>query len=531
MRDQDGAAVVGARISALDGRGAVIARDRSTGDGTFALTAAARPAVLLVRADDSDPLRVPVPPEGPITATVRRHRAADRVPSVADVAALPAGSLAEIATVIPYWIAFPDRLGDRWLARGQGVSTIEGLPFYRGDGADVGGLLPAHAIGAVAVHDPLEAPFYGDRAGGGVIDGRLFDRLDVARVTNRDASLLLGGDTALLTAASWDPDGERRLAAARTMHAFGPVTANLVALTGDLPGAHYAGLGVGARGASRAIDLSGRVDLTRDIVAGAGVPDAGSVTSLTVDAAGRGPDALAVRARWRDERSVLGDLSVDHRDAALVVGTTRGAANGTRVSATAALAYGLDRGYAVSQSALAVLPSLSIDAPLSAYWSLHAGAGDSTLGTPGAAIAHASLGEAGLSFTDRRRVHLDFLAYAEGSATPRAVTRAFAADLGWEIAPRLSLRAWSLRDSDVQEALQAEYPNGPLAAIGIARPFRRDLLWLTWDGPTRFDLLVRAGALEGNVRIPLGGRWVLTAGSARRLISGKRSFEIGVAEH
>jgi hypothetical protein len=234
LRDQDGAAVAGARVSALDARGTVIGRDRSAGDGTFALTSAVRPAMVLVTADDSDPVRVAVPPAGEITAIVRRHRAADRVPSVADVAALPAGSLAEIATVIPYWIAFPNLLGDRWLARGRGVSTIEGLPFYRrGDGADAGSLAPSHAIGAVTVHDPLEAPFYGDRAGGGVIDGRLFDRLDVARVTNRDASVLLGSDTALLAATSWDPDGRRRLVAARTSRAFGPVTGNLVALSAD----------------------------------------------------------------------------------------------------------------------------------------------------------------------------------------------------------------------------------------------------------------------------------------------------------
>jgi hypothetical protein len=207
----------------------------------------------------------------------------------------------------------------------------------------------------------------------------------------------------------------------------------------------------------------------------------------------------------------------------------RGAANAVRVSAAVALAYGFDRGFsAVPQSGLAVLPSLSIDAPLSANWSLHAGAGDSTLGTPGVAIARASLGEAGLSFTDRRRLHVDFLAYAEGDSVPRAVTRAFAANLSWEIAPRLSLRAWSLRDSDVQDALLPEYPGGPLVTTGIDRPFRRDLVWLTWDGPTRFDLLVRAGALEGDVRVPLGGRYTFTAGSARRLIGGKRSFEFGI---
>jgi hypothetical protein len=531
LRDQDGTVVVGARITALDAAGAVIGSDRSAADGTFAVTAPSRPTVLLVNADDTDGLRLPVPPDGSITAVVQRHRAADRVPTVADVAALPAGSLSEIGSVVPYWIVFPTMFGDRWLARGHGVATIEGLPFYRRAGsADAGSLLPDHATGNVSLRDSLQSPFYGDRAGGGLIDAGLFDRLDDSRATSGDGSFQVGHDPALLAATSWDPDGQRRVAAARASRTVGPVNASLVALTGDLPGSHYAGLGVGARGSARAIDLGARLNLTRVVDDGASLPDSGSVVGLTVDASGRGPNALAVRGRWRDDRGAIGGFAVEHRDAALVVGTTRGAQSGTRVAATVALAFGLDRGYgAVPQTALAVLPSLSIDTPLSAQWSLHAGTGGSTLGTPGVAIAHSSLGEAGLTFSDHRRVRLDLLAYTEGTGAPVAVTRGFAANLGWEVAPRLSLRAWSLSDGDEQYTVAPAYPGAPVLATPLSRTFRRELVWLTWDAVARFDVLVRAGALEGNVRVPLGARYTLTLSSARRLIGGTRELSIGLS--
>ena len=101
--------------------------------------------------------------------------------------------------MLPYRVAFPTTISDRWLARGRGVTTVEGLPFYRrGDGGDATSLLPAHAFGALGVRDALQAPWYGDRAGGGVVDARLFDRADAVRATNRDAALALGRDPVVL---------------------------------------------------------------------------------------------------------------------------------------------------------------------------------------------------------------------------------------------------------------------------------------------------------------------------------------------
>ena len=515
LRDQDGTVVAGAAVAALDANGGVLARDRSAPDGTFALTTPARPVAVLVQAEDAEPLRVPVPADGsPIAAIVRHHRAADRLPSTADVAALPAGSLGEVGSVLPYRVAFPGSISDRWLARGRGVVTVEGLSFYRrGDGGDTTSLLPAHSFGALDVRDPLQGVWYGDRGGGGVVDARLFDRQDALRATNRDGAVMLGRTSALLASESADPDGLRRLLAAQTAAAFGPVSARFVALLGDAPGAHYAGAGAELRAATQRTDLAARVQLTSDD-ADAALRDDGAVAGFTLDAAGRGPNALAVRARWRDEHAVLGDAAVEHHDAALVFGTARG--NVARVTAALALAYGDEHpAEAGTYGGLSLLPSLALDAPLGEGWSFHAGAGSSSLGTPGYGIARASLGEAALAYTDRRRLHAELWAYSEGDTAPTAVNRGFAASLGWEIAPRLSLRAWSLRDGDALDTSVPLYPGGPQRTLRFTNLFDRDVVWLTWDAPARFDVLLRNGALEGNVRVPLGARYALSAGTFR----------------
>ncbi|HEX3551202.1 MAG TPA: carboxypeptidase-like regulatory domain-containing protein [Candidatus Elarobacter sp.] len=530
LRDQDGAVVPGAAVTALDAAGAVLARDRSAADGTFALATATRPAVLQILAPDADPLRVAVPPAPgtPVTAIVHHHRSVDFVPAAADVAALPAGSLDAVASVIPYRVAFPSAVSDRWLSRGRGVTTLEDLPFYRrGDGGDATALLPSHGFGAVDVHDALQAPWYGDRAGGGTIDADLFDRADTLRATTRDASAAALGNPQALAAESWDPDGVRRLFAVRATSTFGPLVASGVAIAGIAPSTNYAGAGADLHADTRALALSAHVALTQDDASTNAVRDDGSVAELSLDASGRGPNALLVRARWRDERGTLGDEDSSHHDAALVVGGTRG--NVLRATAAVALAYGDEHSYddGTTASALAVLPSLSLDAPLAAAWSVHAGARSATLGTPGYAIARSSLGEVGFAFADHRRVRAEIEAFAEGDTAPTAVNRGFAVALGWEVAPRVSLRAWSLRDADLLDASASPYPGGPAQSVRVTRAFDRDVVWLTWDAPVRLDVLVRYGALEGNVRVPLGARYALTLGSYVR--SGAHRFELGLA--
>lgn len=528
LRDQDGAIVAGAAVTALDANGAVLARDRSARDGTFAIAAPSHPSAVLIVAADADPLRLPVPADGsPLAGIVRRHRATDLVPSVVDVAALPAGSPSEVASVIPYRVTFPDSVSERWLAGGAGVVTAEGLPFYRrGDGTDATSLIPSHAFGAVDVRDPLQAPWYGDRAGGGIVDLRLFDRADAARATSRDGALLVGRDTAALAASSWDPDGTRRLVAARASGVLGPVSANVVVMAGTAPGTHYAGAGADLRAATRVLDLGAHLALTGDDASTSAMRNAGSVADMSLDASGRGPAAIAVRARWRDERGAFGGADDEHRDAALVLGTTRG--NVLRATAAVALAYGSEHESELgTRSGFAVLPALSLDAPLGPSWSVHAGAGESTLGTPGFAVARASLLEAGVAYADHRRVRAELIAYVEHTTALATLNRGLAASLGWEIAPRLSLRAWSVRDVDAFDVTTAPYPGGPQQTAATAERFDRDVVWLTWDGPTRFDLLLRANALEGNLRIPVGRRYALTLGSFVRR-DAKRAVSLGL---
>ncbi len=529
VRDQDGAVVSGAPVTALDARGRALGSDRSAADGSFAIAAARRPAALLVAPADAEPLRMGLTAEArPVVAIVRRHRAADAVPTAADVAALPAGALADLAAVVPYRIAFPSAVSDRYLARGSGVVLIEGVPFYRrSDGADATGLLPAHAAGALAVTDPLEAPWYGDRAGGGVLDAQLFDRLDDARLGDRDASLRLGDPDQAFAAEDWEPDGRRALVAARAAARIGGASAAFLALAGDAPAAHYAALAADLGAATPRVDLRARLDLSRDD-GGLGASDAaGAVEGLTLDAAGRGDDALALRLRWRDERGTIAGRADDHRDGALVLGTTRGGA--VRVQAAVALAYGREAGYDVpAASAVALLPALSLEAPLGARWTARAGTAGSTLGTPGTALARASLAQAGLAYADHHRLRAELLAYAERDADPSALTRGLAASLGWEVAPRLSLRSWAVRDGDALDATAAAYPGGPAFSQTQTRGLRRDLVWLTWDGAARLDLLVRAGALEGGLRAPLGPRCTLGLGSARAA-NGVRSFTLSLS--
>ena len=54
-------------------------------------------------------------------------------------------------------------------------------------------------------------------------------------------------------------------------------------------------------------------------------------------------------------------------------------------------------------------------------------------------------------------------------------------------------------------------PHAPAAqSITVTNRFDRDVLWLTWDAPTRLDVLLRNSALEASVRIPLGARYALS---------------------
>jgi hypothetical protein len=518
VRDQDGVAVAGAPVAALDAGGATIARDRTARDGTFALSVAQHPSAVLVTADNAEPQRLAAPPgDRPLVVVVKRFRAIDLAPSAADVAALPSGALAALSAVAPYRVAFPTAISDRYLARGRGDVAIEGLPFYRrSDGLDATALLPAHATGTLALTAPDEAPWYGDRAIGGIVDARLFDREDVTRATDHDLHIRAGSTVEGFAAGSQEDDGQHFVAAAHGGFRLAGGSGDAIALTGTAASTRYAGVGTSLRYDTQRTALAAQAQLTRDddgFASSNGTRD--SVAAFALDGSGRGPNAIAVRARLRDENGPLADGSHSaHRDAALVVGMTRGQA--LRVRGTLALAYGRDETpESGTHDAVALLPSLGLDAPIGPTLSAHVGFVEATLGTPEAAIARSSLGEASLTYADRRRLLAQLVAYSEGDAAPRAHVRGIAGALGWEIAPRLSLRSWIFGTGDALVTQTYPYPGGPLSTQTFTRTIHRDLLWATWDAPLRIDVLLRSGGIEGALRIPIASRYAIVVESAR----------------
>jgi hypothetical protein len=522
VRDQDGAVVAGAPVVALDAAGQPIGSDRTAGDGTFALSLSRTPETIVVSPNDARAARVHVGGARPVIVTVTRWRAADLAPTPADVASLPSGSVGALASVAPYRIASARTISDRDLDRGLGVTEIEGLPFYRrSDGGDATALLPSHATGAFSLAAPIDALHYGDRALGGVVDARLFDRADDARATDRD--LGGGGGSALagFAAQSWDDDGERFVVASRASFNVAGATTQLVALGGTAPGARYAGFGANVNVATQRNDLVAQLVSTNDIGA-FGVTDArGGVSGITVDLAGRGANALELAARAREERGAVDGTSYEHQDVALVLGTSRGRT--VRVRATLALAYGHDTDETSGTlDGTALLPALTLDAPLGRNWDAHLGFTEATLGTPGTALARGRLGEASVRYADHRRLVGEVIAYAEGDDSPTASLRGIAASLGWEIAPRLSLRSWLVGDGTTLVT-----QTSPYVEQTTNRTVQRQLAWLTWDGPLRVDLLLRAGALEGALRVPLGSGLSLAVDSARTPL-GARSLSIGL---
>jgi hypothetical protein len=132
-----------------------------------------------------------------------------------------------------------------------------------------------------------------------------------------------------------------------------------------------------------------------------------------------------------------------------------------------------------------------------------------------------------LDYHDGHRLQGQVQAYAEHDAAPYGGTRGIGASLGWEFAPRLSLRSWILGAGDVSQFTQQLVPSGPYAFRELDRTFHRGLVWLTWDGYTRVDLLVRNGGLEGALRLPLGKDINLVAGSSRSP-NGIRVFSLGL---
>lgn len=534
VRDQDGRVVAGARVAARDASGAVVGTDRTAADGTFAVDAAVQPAAVTIEGAYLAPLRAPVTPGAPVIAIVRRYGAvAERVPSPADLAALPAGALSALASAIPMVLG-NGTIADRGLGGGRGGVAVDGIGFYRrSDGADVSALVPRHATGALTVDDPLDAPRYGDRASGGVFDADVIAGSDAARAFGTEQSLRFGRTLAATVADDRDGSLARSLAAVR--YDDGLLRADWLALRADAGRADGASIALQRPG--RIADVVARLALDAQSAPASRRGAAAAGSSLALQAALRAHGVLPweIGVRARDERGTSGAVAGSSDEEALYIASER-ASDVDDLRFELAAERDRERVGDASLREFALLPSFSYRRRLGERWDLHLGAGDAMrvptylARAAGITESRTLLDEAALAFDDRRRVRVEVAVWHERASSVLVSTLAGAGvDAAWQIAPRLSLRGWTVRNDGTTTAI-SEAGYGYLDVFPGAAAPRRDragMLWLSWTAPTRIDLVDRAGRLEGAVRAPLGRNLAASLATFRRE-DGARVLDLGL---
>lgn len=532
IRDRTGAAVVGARVTAFDAGGRIIGEDAALADGTFAFGLSAAATAIAVACDYCEPVRRTVrDAPAPIVIIVQRFTALRRSgPSAADIAALPYRDAVDVASLEPFSVATAGRISDRGLGV-YGATLVNGLPFYSAaDGDNYSRLVPAHGVAAVDTTGPLLAPVYGSYASAGVYDLRLRDadtatsRLDAgnafdfvgrAERANVDAEY----------AASTDVGNERRAAAldVSVPAAGGRFLVDVLDMNdrrARAAGASLAYLTDSRRYASAA-------------VATATQSDDASLATFAARLRNRGPLSLEFGVRAARATSNVAGATAAQFDAAIYAQATR-RSGGFTLAANLAADRGSNSGYGGSVLAAALVGSLGGDVALSPNWSAHSGivsnlriptfsetAATAALPAPG---LRSLLFEESIAYTDLHRLRIAGTAYAQRTTgTSTAHVNGIGVDAAWQIAPQLSVRTWLLRANELAlAAYDARYAAGGVAAY----PLTRQLVWFTYDNAVRLDALVRSGAVEGDIRVPLGAHYALALGSAK--YAGKRVTTLGV---
>jgi hypothetical protein len=257
---------------------------------------------------------------------------------------------------------------------------------------------------------------------------------------------------------------------------------------------------------------------------------------------------LEFGTRFARATSELDGASGAQTDDAVYAAAGRETAAGS-LKAIVAWDRGGNAGIPGAAASAGLVGSLSGDRQLGARWTAHAGT-VSNLRIPTFAQVNGAapltlagdrslLFEQSLEYTDLRRLRVKLIAYTQrstGSATGHV--NGIGIDAAWQIAPLLAARAWLLRAN--QSTVPAAYANqttpaqaydtsayaAPAVTAAAAAPLTRSLLWLSYGSGLRLDALVRGGPLEGDVRVPCGGAYAFTLGTA--VYAGRRVTTFGV---
>lgn|GEM_PF-2230685 len=564
VRDQRGAPVTGADVTAFDRRGRPEGHDRTDAVGTFAMKLLDAADVLEVRCAHCRPARIALAPGGDnVVVIVTRYEALESdVPGPADVAALPNAAPAAVLGLVPFALPANGGISDRGLAGGRGLVLSDGAPLVDlATGLSGLSYFPDRYARDVAVAGPERAYRYGIDAGGGIFaldqiaPGTSFGSADAGRASslallpsagaaNAGAGVSSDGTT-LVRRADADYDGSfaggslrAGYDAASALGASGTSasdasTARLSYATASrtyrtsfdafASGAAYAASPAATYGAQY-LDADFRLERPGPVTLAAGANLSRQSASLGAtypygsSAFGRVDDVTAyVDAHAADNRTTL-DAGLGLTDVAATVNAGDGPLAATHLAALPSIALRTALGggayvraaYSESARVPTLLETSSLPQPLAP------------------AFERGELAESALGFDDARRVRAEAIVYQEFThGFDERRLDGVGVSVAWQLAPLVSVRAWSLRASPLTFS-------SPLVPENDAS---RQLFWTTYANPAglRFDAIAHrdaataaraAYAFDLGALAPLVPRVSLAAGTAQ--LAGTRHYFVGL---
>jgi hypothetical protein len=553
VRDSAGAPIAGAVVRALDGASQPVGSDLTAADGTFALQVA-RPAVSLeIGCSHCPPERLALDGRTNIVAIVPRFKALENaLPDSADLAALPYGRPADALALIPY--VLPEDAGqtvsDRGLGGGRGLVLDDGAPMTdlaTGESALIN--FPDRYARTVGLTGPEEAYRYGDYGGGGIFALDQFDAAPLAGgfdLGNASSFALEPGAALVYPALGESSDdgvfarradidvasgfagGFLRVGAGAGNERYGAYTGD-DARSFDTFRASYATVSrryrtfadFAAAGAASYGDLTGAPNYDASYVSAEVRVERPGPVRLVFGATANAQTATAPQAVY-SYLQVAGRTSDATLYAEAATGDERANARvGLGLTDLASYASG-----APAAHGFALVPSLG--GRLSLGGGVYARAGyseallaptllEAAAAPAGAAAGRNELAESAIGIDTGARVRAEAIAFRQyGNAYGAGPLEGLGASLVWQIAPLLSVRAWTLHD----------VPLAPPGAYG-ADEFSRQVVWASYanGAALRFDAILHrdvvasrgASNLDADVYVPVAPPVALDVGTSRRL--------------
>lgn len=540
VRDQRGEPLSGARVVGLR-NGAAEVPGVTDAAGTFALEGDAIVAVR-VSCRFCATTSVAVTPGQPVTVIVRRYEALlSDAPTTSDLANLPYAHAESAIALHPFTLlaqsstAYPGaNLSDRGLSPNGSLLVDDGNPVYDiASGSSPYAFIPAHFESGAGIVDASQAFLYGNRAGGGSVVATPFgdqSNAFVAGGSDALARVQAGTDDFSVALATFSNDDESRQRGDVSAN-FSPGTDQTIALaagseqgrsfSANAPfGGSYSFADASYSNARLAnLYVSATTDRGNDLFALSQYAtqtvwsDAGVAAGVRSNATVATFADIGVRASSGEFASseygyALPSIGANFRQLHADAGITTGDSD-YNVSAGAG-AFWLQYQNGAQQTPLkAALALPSVQAhifPNGRFGGTLEAAGSFTLPTfeqlynnyyyppETLDLQRNTLQAVSFDYTDESRVRIALEAATQHVAGAAAGTISSAGiSASWQIAPALSLRAWTMHVSDNIP------PVTTLGAYPFAPSPTENAAWLTYDanGSLRVDAIYRRDLLDG----------------------------------